>query len=203
MRRRKTGRKTGKIRRGKTLKSRSLSKATYHRVSARSAEDTKLAQVRRERDEAREQRAATAEVLRIISKSSGQLEPVFQTILENAVRICEAKFGVLYSYEKHTFHPTAEFGVPSSLSKFIQQRGAFKPRHKTLERLVQTKQVIYCADVLTEDKTNPMAEFGGARTYVAVPMVKETELVGTIIIYRQEVRPFTDEQIGLLTNFAA
>src|SRR5262245_1471067 len=184
MRRRKT-RKAGKIRLGKT-------------------EDSKLAQFRRERDEAREQRAATAEVLRIISKSSGQLGPVFQTILENAVRICEAKFGVLYPYEKDTFHPTAEFGVPSSLSKFRQQRGAFKPRPKTtLERLVQTKQVIYCADVVTEDKTNPMAEFGGARTYVAVPMVKDTELVGTIIIYRQEVRPFTDEQIGLLTNFAA
>ena len=118
------------------------------------------------RDEALGQQAATAEVLKIISSSRGQLEPVFQAILANAVRICEAKFGVLYPYENGIFRPSAEFGVPPALSNFIKQRGPFQPRPKTtLERLIQTKQVIYCADILAEDTTNPMAKFGSARTY--------------------------------------
>ena len=143
-------------------------------------------------------------MLKIISSSRGQLEPVFQAILANAVRICEAKFGVLYPYENGIFRPSAEFGVPPALSKFIKQRGPFQPRPKTtLERLIQTKQVIYCADILAEDTTNPMAKFGSARTYVAIPLLNEAQLVGTIIIYRQEVRPFTDTHIELLTTFAA
>jgi two-component system, NtrC family, sensor kinase len=156
------------------------------------------------RDEALGQQAATAEVLKIISSSRGQLEPVFQAILANAVRICEAKFGVLYPYENGVFRPSAEFGVPPALSEFIKQRGPFRPRPKTtLERLIQTKQVIYCTDILAEDTTNPMAKFGNARTYVAIPLLNETQLVGTIIIYRQEVRPFADTHIELLTTFAA
>ena len=156
------------------------------------------------RDEALGQQAATAEVLKIISSSRGQLEPVFQAILANAVRICEAKFGVLYPYENGVFRPSAEFGVPPALSEFIKQRGPFRPRPKTtLERLIQTKEVIYCTDILAEDTTNPMAKFGNARTYVAIPLLNETQLVGTIIIYRQEVRPFADTHIELLTTFAA
>jgi GAF domain-containing protein len=181
-RRNKTGGKAAKKRRHKTLR--------------------RAPKVKR-RDEALGQQAATAEVLKIISSSRGQLEPVFQAILANAVRICEAKFGVLYPYENGVFRPSAEFGVPPALSEFIKQRGAFQPRPKTtLERLIQTKQVIYCADILAEDTTNPMAKFGSARTYVAIPLLNEAQLVGTIIIYRQQVRPFTDTHIELLTTFA-
>jgi class 3 adenylate cyclase len=181
-RRNKTGGKAAKKRRHKTLR--------------------RAPKVKR-RDEALGQQAATAEVLKIISSSRGQLEPVFQAILANAVRICEAKFGVLYPYENGVFRPSAEFGVPPALSEFIKQRGPFQPRPKTtLERLIQTKQVIYCADILAEDTTNPMAKFGSARTYVAIPLLNEAQLVGTIIIYRQQVRPFTDTHIELLTTFA-
>jgi class 3 adenylate cyclase/putative methionine-R-sulfoxide reductase with GAF domain len=162
------------------------------------------ARLTRERDEALEQQAATAEVLKIISSSNGQLEPIFQTILANAVRICEAKFGVLYPYENGTFRFVAEFGVPPALSDFIRRRGPFQPRPiSTLARLVSKREVISCADVLAEDAENPVGKFGGARTYVAVPMLKDSRLVGTIIIYRQEVRPFTDKQIELLTSFAS
>jgi GAF domain-containing protein len=132
--------------------------------------------------ESLDQQTATSDVLKVISSSPGQLEPVFQTILANAVRICEAKFGVLYPYENNRFRPAAEFGVPPALSEFIRQRGTFQARpESTLDRLAQSKQVIYCDDI-AEDPTNPMAKFGGARTYVAVPMLKESELIGTIII---------------------
>jgi GAF domain-containing protein len=120
--------------------------------------------------ESLDQQTSTSEVLKVISSSPGELEPVFQAILTNAVRICEAKFGVLYPYENGRFRPAAEFGVPPTLSEFIQKQGVFRPRSGgTLDCLAQTKQVIYCADLLTEDATNPTAKFGGARTYVAVP----------------------------------
>jgi two-component system, NtrC family, sensor kinase len=192
-----------KTRRNKTLRRNTTEAAPRHSLPA-AAKEAKVAQAIRERDEALEQQAATAEVLKIISSSTGQLQPIFQTILANAVRICEAKFGVLYPYENETFRFAAEFGVPPALSDFIRQRGPFRPRPtSTLAWLVSKREVIYCADVLKEDTENPVGKFGGARTYVAVPMLKESRLVGTIIIYRQEERPFTDKQVGLLTSFAS
>ena len=170
-------------------------------------ENTRLLKELRQRtddlSEALEQQTATSEVLKVISSSPGKLEPVFHAILANAVRICEAKFGVLYPYGNGSFSPAAEFGVPPVLSEFIQQRGTFQARPgSTLDRLTRLKRVIYENDI-AEDATNPMAKFGGARTYVAVPMLKESELIGTIIIYRQELRSFADKQVVLLTNFAA
>jgi GAF domain-containing protein len=195
--------KTIKTRRNKTLR-RNAAEAAPRRSLPAAAKEANVAQAIRERDEALKQQAATAEVLKIISSSTGQLQPIFQTILANAVRICEAKFGVLYPYENETFRFAAEFGVPPALSDFIRQRGPFQPRPtSTLAWLVSKREVIYCADVLKEDTENPVGKFGGARTYVAVPMLKENRLVGTIIIYRQDVRPFTDKQVGLLTSFAS
>jgi two-component system, NtrC family, sensor kinase len=192
-----------KTRRNKMLKRNAAEAAPRHSLPA-AAKEANVAQAIRERDEALDQQAATAEVLKIISNSTGQLQPIFQTILANAVRICEAKFGVLYPYENEMFRFAAEFGVPPALSDFTRQRGPFQPRlTSTLAWLVSKREVIYCADVLKEDTENPVGKFGGARTYVAVPMLKERRLVGTIIIYRQEVRPFTDKQIGLLTSFAS
>src|SRR5262249_31648364 len=153
--------------------------------------------------ESLQQQTATSEVLRVISSSPGELEPVFQAMLENAVRICEAKFGTMYRYNGDMFYPTAVLNAPPTLSEFLQQRGAFQPPSGTpLHRLLQTKSVVSSADDSAEQVPSPSAKLGGARSHIAVPMLSENEVIGAIIIYRQEVRPFTDKQIALVTNFA-
>src|SRR5262249_23749455 len=151
--------------------------------------------------ESLQQQTATSEVLKVISSSPGELEPVCQAMLENAVRICEAKFGVLYRYDGKLFHPEALVGVPPALVEFHQKRGAFQAVPGTpLHELWQTRNVVHTAD----DAGGPSASarLGGARSHLAVPMLKDDALVGSIIIYRQEVRPFTGKQIELVSNFA-
>jgi len=151
--------------------------------------------------ESLQQQTATADVLGVISSSPGELQPVFQAMLENAVRICEAKFGVLYRYDGKLFHPEALVGVPQALVEFHQKRGAFQAVPETpLHQLWQTRNVVHTAD----DAGGPSASarLGGARSHLAVPMLKDDWLVGSIIIYRQEVRPFTDKQIELVGHFA-
>jgi class 3 adenylate cyclase/putative methionine-R-sulfoxide reductase with GAF domain len=149
-----------------------------------------------------EQQTATSEVLRVISSSQGELQPVFEAMLANAVRLCEAKFGVLYRYDGHLFHPEALVGAPQPLIEFHQRRGAFETVPGTpLHRLWQTRDVVHTADDAGSPSSS--ARFGGARSHLAVPMFKSDALVGSIIIYRQEVRPFTDKQVDLVKNFAA
>ena len=152
--------------------------------------------------EALEQQTATSEVLRVISSSQGELQPVFEAMLANAVRLCEAKFGVLYRYDGHLFHPEALIGAPQPLIEFHQRRGAFETVPGTpLNRLWQTREVVHTADDAGSPSSS--ARLGGARSHLAVPMFKGDALVGSIIIYRQEVRPFTDKQVDLVKNFAA
>jgi signal transduction histidine kinase len=163
-----------------------------------------VAQLTRERDEALEREKATAEVLRVISSSPGELEPVFQSMLEHATRICEAKFGVLFRFEDGLFHLAALLDVPSALVDFFHQEGSFAPEPGRLfGRLAQTKKVIHIVDRATEPIPSPSFRFGGARSSIAVPMLKESELVGAFFIYRAEVRPFSDKQIELAQHFAA
>jgi class 3 adenylate cyclase/putative methionine-R-sulfoxide reductase with GAF domain len=153
-----------------------------------------------------EQQTATSEVLRIISSSPGELEPVFQAMLENATRICDAKFGVMAYYRDGEFCPAALLNVPTAYSEFIRQRGSFRPAiGSTFEQLVRTRQVIHLADAAAEGSffANTAAKLGGARSQISVPMLKEDELIGAIAIYRQEVCPFTEKQIELVKNFAA
>jgi signal transduction histidine kinase/CheY-like chemotaxis protein len=151
--------------------------------------------------EALEQQAATSEILRVISSSPGELQSVFRAILENAVTICEAKFGVLFLHEDGTFNPTAMLGVPPALSEFLIKRGVFRPGpDSTNGRLLRTKQVIH-RDAGAE--TSVVVELSRARTTLGVPMLKDDVLIGSIIIFRQEVRLFTDKQIALVQNFAA
>ncbi len=159
----------------------------------------------RDLSEALQQQTATAEVLKVISSSPGELEPVFSAMLENAIRICEAKFGVLFRYENGAFHPpAASVGVPEVLADFYQQRGAFQPpAGSPLDRLLQVGSAVYTADEAAEPSPGSPARLGGARSLVAVPMLKENKLIGAIVIYRQEVRPFTEKQIELVTNFGA
>jgi GAF domain-containing protein len=157
-----------------------------------------------ETKEALEQQTATSEVLKVISSSPGELEPVFQVVLENATRICEAKFGVLFRYENGAFYAAAMLNAPQAFVEFHRQRGSFTPPAGTpLDRLLNTGDTMYTVDEASEPNPGAPARFGGARSLVTVPMRKENKLVGAIIIYRQEVRPFTDKQIELLTNFAA
>jgi GAF domain-containing protein len=154
--------------------------------------------------ESLEQQTATSEVLRVINLSSGELEPVFQAMLENAVRICDAKFGELFRFDGHAFHFAAEVGTPAELVEFQRQRGPFQPEPGThLNRVIRTKQVSHTADTAAEAVLIAPAKYGGARSIVAVPMLKDDVLIGAISIFRQEVRPFTDKQIALVQNFAA
>jgi signal transduction histidine kinase len=159
---------------------------------------------KRELQESLEQQTATSEVLKVISSSPGELEPVFQTILENAVRICDAQFGTLFRYDGKLLHWAAGVGTPPALVEFLKQRGPFLPPPTSkLHDTMQTKKVHHVVDAAADAVPSVAAKFGGARSLVHVPMLKEDELVGTIVIYRQEVRPFTDKQIDLVNSFAA
>jgi GAF domain-containing protein len=154
--------------------------------------------------ESLERQTATSEVLKVISSSPGELEPVFQSMLANALRICDAKFGTLFRYDNETFETVAEFGLLPAYAEFHRQRGLFQPPVGSgLDRLLRTKDVVYIADELAEPVPGPPAKFGGGRSRVSVPMLKDNTLIGAISIYRQEVRPFTDKQIELVQNFAA
>jgi GAF domain-containing protein len=154
--------------------------------------------------ESLEQQNATSEVLRVISSSPGELKPVFQSMLENAVRICEASFGNLLLYEHDAFRHVALHNAPPAWAT-EQQRDPVAPRRSArfLYHVAETKQVSHIADITAENPDEPIAKVASARTLLIVPMLKENELIGAIAIYRQEVRPFTEKQIELVKNFAA
>ena len=158
-----------------------------------------------------EQQTATSEVLQVISSSPGELEPVFTAMLENAVRICDAKFGNFLLYENEAFRMAAMHGAPPEYAEKRTSEPIIHPAPKNLLfRVARTKQLQHVSDLRKEEayvegdpSIRTVVEVAGARTILAVPMLKEDKLIGAIAIYRQEVRPFTDKQIKLLTNFAA
>jgi signal transduction histidine kinase len=192
-------------------KHRDAPKVARRRGSAAASLTKKVALLTRERDEALEQQRATSEVLSVVSSSPGDLEPVFQAMLANAVRICEAKFGMLFLWGGEAYRTVALHGVPPALAELRRREPVLRPTPGTaLERVAATKQTVQIADVQAEPsyQGDPARRAGiigiaGARTLISVPMLKGDALVGTISIYRQEVRPFTDKQIELVTNFAA
>jgi signal transduction histidine kinase len=171
--------------------------------------ERRLAQAERQLSEALERQAATDEVLRLIAGSPRELEPVFQAMLENATRICESKFGTLNLYDGSVFEIAAHYNVPPAFVETGLHK-VIRPHPSSAHaKVVQTKQVVHIEDLTTtapyregDPAVTAIGDLGGARTIVIVPMVKDDRLVGTIVIYRQEVRPFTDKQVKLLTNFA-
>ena len=151
-----------------------------------------LAEAREHLAEALARESATFEVLQVISSSPGELEPVFQAMLENAVRICEAKFGMLYRYDGTFFHAVALFGVPPAYADYLRLEPIRPSLQNGLGRAVQTKRPIHIPDITVERgyiEREPLrvatVELAGARTLVAVPMLKEDEFVGAIVIFRQ------------------
>ncbi len=171
--------------------------------------ERRLAQAKRELGEALKRQAATDEVLRVISSSSGELGPVFEAMLANAVRICGANFGNLYLRHGEVFRLAAAHNTPPALAE-ERRRSPLRGRSSNFGRMMQTKQVIHVVDLSAEQSyldRDPDAvsavELGHIRTILFVPMLKDAELIGAIVIYRQEVRPFADKQIELVQNFAA
>jgi GAF domain-containing protein len=152
--------------------------------------------------------AKPSEVLQVISSSPGELEPVFETMLKSAVRICGADFGNLWLREGDVFCIGATHGVPSAYADFLHQEKVFRPDPRVgLGLVVRTKKSFQVADVAAEpthgDRTRQaIVELAGARTLIGVPMLKDDEVIGAIGIYRQEMRPFTDKQIELVEGFA-
>src|SRR5262245_16190894 len=196
--------------------SRKGAKSRTHRRSLRATRTKAKAHVEHVRDlqkqlaEALERQAATSQVLRAISGSQGDLQPVFETILAHATRICGAKFGMLNLYDGDSFRTVAFHNAPPA---YVEARSGrpFRPQPESgLGDVERTRQIAHIEDVRARQvylEGDPvvvaLADLAGARTLLIVPMLKDNELIGTIGIYRQEVRPFTDKQIELVQNFAA
>src|SRR5262245_12327788 len=198
------GRATGSSRKAVLPKARKASV----RVSTTHVQE-QLDHALRERDEALEQVSATSEILKIISKSPGELEPVFGAMLENATRICDAKFATLYLRDGGTWHAVAT--TRDAPAGYVEARKHYwQPSPGgPLDQVIDTKQVVHIADLKElrpyRERYPTMVtavELGGFRTCLMAPMLRDDELVGAISILRQEVRPFTDKQINLLENFA-
>ena len=214
MRRRdKTGGKRAKTQRPETLKRRSAPKTARHRNSEATAKETNVARLTRERDEALERLAAASEVLEVVSSSPGELQPVFETILENATRICEAKFANLFLYETNSFRIAAQLNAPPAYAERWRRQPTLtvsdNPQNP-LTRLVASKNVVAIPDLMAEQgyidrdpRFVALVESAGARSHLVVPMLKKDELIGAIVVYRQEVHPFTEKEIELVRNFAA
>ena len=173
-------------------------------------EETAVARLTHDLREALEQQTATSEVLRVISSYPGDPQPVFQAMLKNAVRLCDAKFGNIYSWDGDALHLVATENAPTAFAE-ARRRASFRPSPKTpTGRMIANKKVVHIADLRAEKAyvdRDPWivagVELASVRTVLMVPMLKENELIGAFSVYRQEVRPFTDKQITLVSNFAA
>ena len=199
----------GRRRKASEPKSRNAPKPVARSNSSSTADETEVTRLTRELNEALERQAATSEVLQVISGSPGDLQPVFQAMLKNAVRLCEAKFGNIYRWDGDALHLVATQNAPTAFAQ-ARRRSSFRPGAQTPSgRMIANKTVVHIPDLRAEKgyaDRDPWivagVELGGVRTLLAVPMLKENELMGSFTLHRQEVRPFTDKQIALVTNFA-
>jgi class 3 adenylate cyclase len=206
-----------KTRRRKTMKVQARREATAARRRRSSAADLQkqldqrnreLAEMQEHLAEALEQQTSTLEVLRVISSSSGELKPVFKTILENAVRVCGAKFGNLWLRNGDNFRIASTHGAPSAYRYFLRREPVVRADPQlTMWQVVRSKQVVQVPDITAisshgSEVRIAAIKLAGARTLIGVPLLKDDAVIGVIGIYRQEVRPFSAKQIELVTNFA-
>jgi GAF domain-containing protein len=171
-------------------------------------QETAVARLTRELNEAVEQQTATAEVLHLMSGSHGDLARVFDTILANATRLCQANFGLMHLHEGDAFRTVAMHNAPPAFAKLRRRKPVIRAR--PLLRMAATKQMVHIADITKDESSRQLdpdlaafIELTGVRTLLGIPMLKDDSVIGAIVFYRTEVRPFTDKQTALLKNFAA
>ena len=212
----KAGGKSEKRRDRKTAKPKpkqsSGSHADVRRTSSGIRKVADVQQLIQERDAALDQQAATSEILEVISRSTGDLQPIFAAILQNAVRLCDASFGDIYSWERGALHLLASYNSPPAFAEERRRSERIPPSPDSpTTRILATKSPVHIAD-LTKDgayvekrsqASIAAVELGGVRSFLGMPMLKENELIGILFLNRQFVRPFTDKQIDLVKNFAA
>ncbi|HUK10195.1 MAG TPA: GAF domain-containing protein, partial [Stellaceae bacterium] len=167
-----------------------------------------VAELQRQLDELGAQQAAMTEVLQVINTSPGNLAPVFNAILQKAVALCQAAYGVLWTYDGTSLRSAAKYQLPEALARFVGPPHTPGPK-SALGRLISGRKIVHIGNYLADEaylSGEPMpvatAELGGARTLIAVPLRRDKTLLGAIVAYRREMRPFTDKQIALLENFA-
>jgi signal transduction histidine kinase len=197
-------------RRRKTAPKRSHAPKPARRRSAAPSPAAKIARLRRELNEASELQKATSEVLRVIASSTGDLEGVFATILANAVRVCDAYSGAINRWDGETLQLIATHNMPPAFAE-ARRLAPYRPDENSASgRLLMSKSIVHIPDLAADrayaarsPTTVAAVEQGGIRTTLAIPMLKEDELVGSFTVGRREVRPFTDKQIEIVQNFAA
>jgi transcriptional regulator with GAF, ATPase, and Fis domain len=202
----------GEAIKGRRSKRPKLARRDAPKVQARAqlspaTKETEVARLTRELSEERKQRTATSEVLRLLSGSHGDLNRLFDTILTNATKLCQANFGTLSFYEGDAFRIVAMHNAPPAFAELRRREPLVRGR--PLLRVAETKQLVHIADLREYVASNPadkdaaaFAKVSGVRTVLIVPMLKDREVVGAIVIYRQEVRTFNDREIELLKSFA-
>src|SRR5215475_11242514 len=199
---------------GQPVKGQRVARPKAHKAATAGVSTTELqkqvAALTRELKEAREQQTATSEVLQVISSSSGELAPVFESLLASAKHLCGAEFGAVFLREGDGFRIVALHAASAEYTEARWHAPFIRPAADTgLGRVLETKQVVQIADVravagyVDNPVQAPIVQLAGVRSKLSVPMLKEEDLIGVIEIDRQEVRPFTDKQIELVSNFAS
>ena len=207
-RRSSTGRDAAEARRRKaaTLKRRNAPKAVRHRSSSAAHQETKLARLLRERDEAQEQQAATADVFKVISRSTFDLQTVLNTLTESAARLCAADKGAIFQQDGDVLRLAANYGFSPEAEQYAAEHPAQPNRGSVTGRVVLEGKAIHVADVLADPEYGAFARgyqrVFGYRTYLGVPLLRDGTMIGSFSLTRDEVSPFTEKQIELATTFA-